>query len=317
MAASRRSGKAKGRPKAKPRAGSPSVVSETRAERKKRLERNARAAERRETKRREEARLEREREKKRAARNARAREKKAAEKAEAEQAARAKTIEELAKASREAIRRAARNAKARDRRALARQKRAPGGAGAPGGPPEGYEQIQGEEHPKGSPAEFVTAEMVVMIFREDLRHVAKHISGRYRTHVYQDTAEVTGAAWQETSDDLGDVPEILGGLGDAFRPSSSGIYYGETFFQGYATVVVAGGTRGRRKSDSPLNESRVGPNGKHYRTATTHWFRGDAQKCIATIGYMVSNVMRGRAQFQLVKIGVRQYWSPIGRRPER
>lgn len=159
--------------------------------------------------------------------------------------------------------------------------------------------------------------MVAMVFREDLKSIALAIRGRHRTHVYQDTAEVTGAAWQVAPEDLGDVRAVIGGLGDAFQVSGSGIYYGETFYQGYATVVVSGGVRGRRKSDSPLNESRVGPDGKHYRTATTHWFRGDAQKCIATIGYMIANVMRGRPQFQLVKIGVRQYWSPIGRRPER
>lgn len=299
--AAKRASKAKGTPKAGSRARR-----ETAAERKERIAREARNQLARE--RREEKRLEAEREAKREAARKRKEAKKQAQ-AAADEAARLLTA-----SSKEALRLVRR--READKRRREKKKREQEGLPQERqrvGPPA---HVQAP-HPFATGESAVVAELVLKSWKSELRDVAREVGGRFRTHLLTDTGEVQGSVWVDAPDDLGDIGAVVGSFGDAYNGVRTGLYYGDTFFQGFATVVVAGGRKSKKKGGSPLNESRTGSDGKHYETAVTYWFWADAQKCIYALGEMIGRVLEGHSEFSLVKFGVRQYWSPLGLRPER
>jgi hypothetical protein len=299
-------------PKARPRATPPVTKAQAEAEREaKRVERAARRAERK---------AEAEREAKRVARAARRAERKAEAEREAKrtQAALAKKrrraaekvrkIREAAQLVEEELKRERRNKKRRDERRMRRQGKLIEDLAATKAPRP--------EHPPASQQDLVTAEMVLIQMREDQREAAEHAEARYRTHLYPETGDIDGLVWRDAVD--GEIGTTLGLLGDAFRPMIDGLFYREMYFQGIATFTIAKSAEANmKKDDSPLNESKIGPDGKHYRSATTYWFHGDAQKAIAAVEYMVANIQAKHPEFELVKIGIRTYWSPVERRPER
>ena len=309
--AAKRASKAKGKPKAGSRARR-----ETAAEKRERLARearNLRARERRAEKKREEeraARREAARKRKEAAKRAERREEKKRAQVAADETARL-LVDSSKKGLRLAKRREAdrrrREQKKREREGLPQERRRAG--------PPGHVD---EPHPLATAESMSVAELVRKLWRSELSGIAAEVSGRSLTHLQSGTGEVTGQVWREAPDSLGDVEGVVAQFGDAYAPAQTGMFYGETYFQGFAMVVVAGGAKGKKKGGSPLDESRVGPDGRTYRTANTQWSWGDAQKCIYTLGAVIGRVMRGRGDvFSLVKFGIRQYWSPLGLRPRR
>lgn len=288
---------------------------ETAAEKRERVARearNARARERR-AERKREAELA---EQKRLERNRRARERRVerrAEEARRFEQTRAQA-EILRRESAEDLARARRNARDRERRA--KKKREAEEAAGPRVPPPGYVPVSGAPHPPATAMALVEAQHALLYIRPMLAQVAKDVQGRWRTYLYPDTAEIEGKVAKHATENM-DLVETVTSFGDAFSRSVTNLYYRDLYFQAYAEVVVSGAGKGKKKGGSPLNESRIGPDGKTYRKARTQWYLGDVQKCLAAAKMMTANVVASSPSFELVEFGVEAYLSPIGARPHR